>query len=110
MVVEFSNKFIKELKKHFSKSEAKKIIIKLSLTSPSEGDYIARISNIIIREKKIKTFRFYFITQDNKKHIITKQELKEMIIKFVALSKKNNQQRVIDKLKDDLNRYGFKFS
>lgn len=108
MVVEFSKAFIKELKKVSSKTEAKDIVRKLSKTSPSEGDFVALIANIVIREKRLKTFRFYFITQDNKKHIITKEELKEFIIKFVALSKKNNQQEVIDKLKTDLKQFGFK--
>ncbi len=107
MVVEFSRQFLKNLKKTASKSEAKKIVRKLAQTSPSEGDFVALITNIVIREKRIKTFRFYFIVQDNKKHVITKQELKEFIIKFVALSKKNNQQEVIDKLKNDLKQSGF---
>jgi len=107
MVVEFSKQFLKELKKTASKSEAKTIVKKLARTSPSEGDFVALIANIVIREKRMKTFRFYFIVQDNKKHIITKQELKEFIIKFVALSKKNNQQIVIDKLKEDLKQFKF---
>jgi|AntAceMinimDraft_17_1070374.scaffolds.fasta_scaffold119112_1 hypothetical protein len=108
MVVEFSKEFLKELKKNLSKSEAKTTIKKLAKTSPSEGDFIALIANIVIREKKLKTFRFYFIIQNNQKQIITKQELKELIIKFVALSKKNNQQKVIDKLKEDLKQVGFR--
>lgn len=108
MVVEFSKQFIKDLKKHASKAEAKTIVKKLSQASPSEGDFVALIANIVIREKRLKTFRFYFISQENRKHIITKKELKEFIIKFVALSKKNNQQQVIDRLKDDLKRFGFK--
>jgi len=108
MVVKFSKQFIKDLKKYASKSEAKTIVKKLSKTSPSEGDFVALITNIVIREKRLKTFRFYFIIQDDKKQIITKKELKEFIIKFVALSKKNNQQEVINKLKNDLKQIGFK--
>ena len=108
MVVEFSKHFIKELKKHLSKKEAKGLVKKLALTSPSEGNFVALIANIVIREKRLKSFRFYFIVQDSKKHIITKKELKNLIIKFVALSKKNNQQQVIDKLKEDLKKFGFK--
>lgn len=109
MVVEFSKEFVKELKKYASKSEAKKLVHKLAQTSPSDGDFIALITNIVIREKRLKTFRFYFIQQNNTKHIITKSELNKMFIKFVALSKKNNQQEVIDKLKNDLKKFGFKF-
>lgn len=108
MVVEFSKQFIKELKKHTDKSEAKTVVKKLAKTTPSEGDFIALISNIAIREKRLKTFRFYFIIDETRKHIITKQELKKFLIKFVALSKKNNQQEIIDKLKSDLKKVGFK--
>ncbi|MCF7799230.1 hypothetical protein K9M74_04990 [Candidatus Woesearchaeota archaeon] len=108
MVVEFSKQFLKELKKHSSKIEAKSIVKKLAKTSPSDGDFVALMANIIIREKRMNSFRFYFITQDKKKHIITKDELKDFIIKFVALSKKNNQQEVINKLKEDLKQFEFK--
>lgn len=109
MVVEFSKQFIKELKKHSSKSEAKSLVKKLAKTTPSDGDFVALISNIAIREKRLKTFRFYFIVDETRKHIITKEELKEFLIKFVALSKKNDQQEVIDKLKQYLKKFGFKF-
>jgi hypothetical protein len=105
-MVEFSKEFIKELKKHTSKTEAKSLVKKLAKTTPSDGDFIALISNIVIREKRLNTFRFYFIVKDDKKHVITKEELKELIIKFVALSKKNNQQEVINKLKEDLKKVG----
>jgi hypothetical protein len=105
-MVEFSKEFIKELKKHTSKTEAKSLVKKLAKTTPSDGDFIALISNIVIREKRLNTFRFYFIVKDDKKHVITKEELKELIIKFVAVSKKNNQQEVINKLKEDLKKVG----
>lgn len=107
-MVEFSKQFLKELKKHVAKAKAKKLLRTLAKTTPSEGDFVAQITNIIIREKRAKTFRFYFIIQDAQKHIITKEELREQLIKFVALSKKNNQQAVINKLKEDLQAFGFK--
>ena len=106
MVTEFSQQFLKQLRKHVSKSEAPTLVKKLADTSPSDGDFVALVANIVLREKKHKTFRFYFITDQTTKHVITKDELKEMIVKFVALSKKNDQQEVIDKLKNDLQRFG----
>lgn len=107
MVVEFSKDFLKELKKYSAKVEASALVKKLATTSPSDGDFVALVASIVIREKRLNTFRFYFIVADDKKHIITKGELKDFLIKFVALSKKNNQQTVIDKLKEDLKRFGF---
>ncbi len=109
MVVEFSRAFLKLLKKHITKAEAKVLMKKLAMTTPSDGDFIAMVANIVIREKRQKTFRFYFVVGEKRKHVITKDELREFLIKFVALSKKNNQQEVIDKLKEDLKTYGFEF-
>lgn len=109
MVVEFSRDFVKLLQKHVNKKQASTLVKKLAQTSPSDGDYVALVGNIVIREKRDKTFRFYFIVQNNVKHVITKEELSEMLVKFVALSKKNDQQNVIDKLKSDLQKFGFKF-
>jgi hypothetical protein len=109
VVVEFSKEFLKQLQKHATKTHAISVVKKLSTTSPSDGDFVALVSNIVIREKRDNTFRFYFIVQNNIKHVITKEELNMMLVKFVALSKKNNQQAVIDKLKADLQKFGFKF-
>lgn len=107
MVVEFSKDFLKELKKHSSKTEAKNLVLKLSKTTPSEGDLVTIIEYIAIREKRLKTFRFYFIIDKDTKHVITHEELSDFMIKFVALIKKNNQQNIIDKLKKDLKKFGF---
>ena len=109
MVVEFSRQFLKDLKKHYSKQKASNVIKRLAQTTSSEGDFVALVANIVIREKKEDSFRFYFIVQNNTKHIVTKQELDDMFIKFVALSKKNNQQHVIDTLRKDLKKDGYKF-
>lgn len=107
MVVEFSRRFLKDLKRLASKQEARKIVRRLAKTTPSDGDFVALVSHIVIREKRHGSFRFYLIISDEKKHIITRDELKEFLIKFVALSKKDNQQQVIDKLRDDIRRCGF---
>jgi hypothetical protein len=109
MVVEYSKEFIKNLKKVVSKTEAITTLRKLNTTSPSEGDFVANIGTITIREKRLKTFRFYFINKNDLKHVISREELKDFLIKFVALSKKNNQQEVINKLKEDLKKSGFMF-
>jgi len=106
-MVEFSKKFLKELKKHSSKAEAKTLLQKLSQTTPSEGDFIIHITGITLREKRLKSFRYYFIVKEKEKHVVTRVELEEFFIKFIAMSKKNNQQVVIDKLKEDLKKVGF---
>ena len=102
--VRFTEGFEKELRKATSKSEAKEIVQKLAKTKPTDGDFIALVADVLLKEKKLKSFRFYFV-QDNKQlHYISKEELKNHILTFIALSKKNNQQEVIHKIKEDLKR------
>lgn len=104
--VRFTEGFEKDLKKSVSKSEAKGVVEKLAKTKPTDGDFIALVGDVLLKEKKLKSFRFYFV-QDNKQiHYLSKQELKSHIITFIALSKKNNQQAVINELKEDLKRLG----
>ena len=107
MVVLFTKNFLKGLKKHFNKEEAKSLVKKLENTSSTDGKFIALVKNIVIKELKKGSFRFYFVQDKNNFQIMTEEDLKNAILKFVALSKKNNQQKVIDKLKEDLKKSGF---
>lgn len=76
MVVEFSEEFEKDLKKYCSKAEAKSAVKRLAQTKPTDGDYIALVGNILLKERKNKTFRFYF-DQDNKRvRYLSKEDLK----------------------------------
>lgn len=109
MVVQVSPEFLKELKKYFDKNSAIKLLYKLKKTTFNEGKFIALVGNIVIKEKKQDSFRFYFITKNDEIRIITKKELKTKLIRFIAISKKNNQQKVIDKLKESLKKTGFRF-
>lgn len=107
VIVQFTEGFEKELKKYLNKAEATTVVKNLAKTQPTDGDYVALVANILLKERKIKSFRFYFV-QDNKQiQFLSKEELKNRILKFIAISKKNNQQDVIDKLKDDLKKFGF---
>jgi len=98
LVVEFTQEF----KKNFSKQEAKNIVKKLIETRLTQGDLITQIDNILIKERKIKTHRFYFVQQYRRIQILTKEEIKQHLLQFIALSKKNNQQKIIDKVKEDI--------
>ncbi len=106
MVVEYSSDFLKSLKK-FGRAKAKEIILRLDKTLPSDGKFVALVKNIVIKEKKEDSFRFYFLQSSSKIEVLTEQELREQILKFVAISKKNNQQEVIDNLKKELRKSNF---
>lgn len=109
MVVKFSKHFMKELKKRCGKIQAKEIILSLAKTKPTDGDFISIVKDVMIRERKLKSFRFYFVQNNQNIEILTIDEIKDRILKFVAISKKNNQQDVINRLKEDLLKVGFKF-
>ena len=95
------NSLVKKLEKKFNKKELKELKeLFLSLqTNPFQGDFLYSFGNFVLKEKKYKSFRFYFL--HSKKLLIIKDanQLQEEIIRFIEMSKKNNQQRIINKLK-----------
>lgn len=69
---------------------------------PNKGKVIGHVGNLSIREIKYKTFRFYYIIDSQKLLLFNQNKLNDLLIKFIRMSKKNNQQRTIDEIKDIL--------
>ena len=65
---------------------------------------LGHIGHISIRELKYKSFRFYFILDGHRLDLINKDMIKELLIRFIAISKKNNQQKTIEEIKKILKR------
>ncbi len=100
----------KEVIKRLSQKEADNIFLFMASLehNPHRGDILSVIGNIIIKELKHKSFRFYCIHSTKITKILTQEELQNELIKFVAMSKKGKeQQRVINKIKTDLQQFGF---
>jgi hypothetical protein len=74
--------------------------------NPKKGKEIAHVGSIVIKELKYKSFRFYFITDSYKVKFLQVNELKDLIIKFVRMSDKKSQQKVIDEIKNILRLLG----
>lgn len=106
VIVRIDETLVKKLEKSFNKKELKEIKkIFLSLQdNPYQGDLLYTFGNFVLKEKRYKTFRFYFI--HSRKILIIKDidSLKDEIIRFIEMSKKNDQQRIINKLKEMMNR------
>jgi mRNA-degrading endonuclease RelE of RelBE toxin-antitoxin system len=104
VMVRIDDSLIKKLEKKFNKKELKQLKEQfLSLQdNPFQGDLLYSFGGLVLKEKKFKSFRFYFI--HSRKILIIKdlEELKDEIIRFIEMSKKNDQQKVIDKLKEML--------
>ena len=101
--VQIINSLFKEIEKKF-KGEAHKIIdlIESLEETPTKGKALGNVGGIVIKELRYKTFRFYFITDGNKLKVIDKENLVDLLIKFVRMSDKKNQQKTINEIKQVL--------
>jgi hypothetical protein len=75
--------------------------------NPQKGKNISHISEVIIKELKYKKFRFYCITNGRILKFGTEEELTTLIIKFVKMSEKKDQQKIIEQIKEVLRKFGF---
>ncbi|NOZ80793.1 MAG: hypothetical protein GXP63_03910 [DPANN group archaeon] len=59
---------------------------------------------MLLKELKYRSFRFYFIIDGNSLYLFNAEKLEELLIQFMKMSKKNDQQKTIDKIKEILRR------
>jgi hypothetical protein len=74
--------------------------------NPKKGDPVGQVGGIVIKEIKHENYRFYFITDGFKIKMLQTEELKDLLIKFVRMSDKKTQQKVIDEIKSILRKLG----
>jgi len=67
--------------------------------NPKKGKEVGVVGSILIKEIKYKKFRFYFITDGYKVKFLKTEELKELLVKFVRMSEKKDQQKTIEEIK-----------
>lgn len=101
---------LKKIDKKFPKKEVGDILRFLySLKeNPYKGKKLAIIGNVLLKELKYQNFRFYFIQTSKFIKILSKEDLKNELIKFVEMSNKGpEQQKAIDRLRNKLANFGF---
>lgn len=100
---ELKNQILKKFKE-----ESKKIFqLMYSLKeNPKKGKLVGQIKGIVIKELKYKSFRFYFITEGFKLKILDIEELSSLLIKFIKMSNKKDQQKAINEIKYILKKVG----
>ncbi len=105
--VEIVRSLLEEIKKKF-KGESHKIIdLMESLEeNPHKGKPIGNVGSILIKELRYGSFRFYFITDGFKIKLLGKEDLSDLLIKFVRMSDKKDQQKIIDEIKHILRIFG----
>ena len=74
--------------------------------NPKKGKLLGSVGGIAIKELKYKSFRFYFITDGYKLKFLDRDNLTNLLIKFVRMSDKKDQQKVIDEIKNILRKFG----
>jgi hypothetical protein len=93
-------KLKEEILKKFK--EESKIIFKQMYSlgdNPHKGKPLGNVGGVVIKEIKYKSFRFYFITDGNKLKIMDISLLTDLLIRFVRMSDKKDQQDTINKIK-----------
>ena len=105
--VEITGSLFEEIKKKF-RGESHKIIDLMETLeeNPKKGKPVGQVGGILIKELKYKKFRFYFITDSFRLKFIGIDELNDLLIKFVRVSDKKSQQKVINEIKKILKRVG----
>ena len=102
-----TKKLEEEINKKFKGESVRIFDLMRSLEEyPHKGKVVGQIGGIVIKEIKYNVFRFYFITDGYKIKLIGKEDLEDLLIKFVKMSDKKAQQRVIDEIKHILRNFG----
>ena len=104
--VEIVSSLFQEIQDKF-KGEAHKIIDLLETLekNPYKGKLLGNVGGIVIKELKYKNFRFYFITDGFKLKVMNESALTSLLIKFVRMSDKKSQQKVIEEIKEILRKF-----
>jgi|SRR3989344_46231 len=107
--VRIAERLKEEIIKKFK--EESKIIFRQMFSlaeNPHKGKELGNVGGIVIKEMKYKNFRFYFITDGRKLKVMDEANLVDLLIRFVRMSNKKDQQETINKIKKILTNFGSK--
>ena len=76
--------------------------------NPHKGKPLGNIGGVLIKELRYKNFRFYFITDGHNLKVMDESKLVDLLIKFVRMSDKKDQQQTISEIKKILLNFGLK--
>jgi len=76
--------------------------------NPYKGKTLGEAGGIVVKEIKYNSFRFYFITDGYKLKIMDQSKLADLLIRFVRMSDKKDQQKTINEIKKILLNLGLK--
>ena len=99
--VQIEDSLSKEIQKKF-KGESHKIVKLLQSLeeNPLKGKFLCQVAGVDVKELKYKSFRFYFIVEGNLLRFFDKKVLSELLIRFVRMSNKKEQQKTINEIRE----------
>ena len=104
-IVQIDSDLIKKIYKIFKKESIEVFeFIRTLEQNPQKGKVLFNSKKYQLKELKYKSFRFYFVKSHDTIIVFEENE----IITFLDVSKKNNQQEVINKLKRIISERSFK--
>ena len=74
--------------------------------NPHKGKELGNVGGVVIKEIKYKNFRFYFITDGYKLRVMDETQLADLLIRFIRMSDKKEQQKIINEIKNILLHFG----
>ena len=74
--------------------------------SHHKGKLLTQVGGVLVKEIKYRGFRFYYVVDNYRLRLFDKGELEELLIRFVRMSNKKSQQRVIEAIKVVLRELG----
>lgn len=76
------------------------------------GDYVFGIGNIDCRKLKVKGLRFFTIQYREEQYVLNNDDFKEVIkiVDYARKNKKDEQQKIIDEIKQKLKQFGMSFN
>ena len=105
--VEIKKELKEEIFKKF-KAESKDIfeLIHSLEKKPHKGKPLGTVGGVVIKELKYKNYRFYFITDGYKLKVVREKDLIDLIIRFIRMSDKKDQQKTINEIRKILIKLG----
>lgn len=105
--VKIVDSLFNEIEKKF-KGESHKVIdlIESLECHPNKGKFLGNVGGILIKELRYKSFRLYFITDGFKLKCLDNEGLVDVLIRFVRMSDKKSQQKIIDEIREILQKIG----
>ena len=98
--IEIVESLFQEIERRFKGEAAEIFDLMESLKENSKkGKELGTVGGIVIKELRCNGFRFYFLADGFKLKLLGESDLTDLFLRFVRMSDKKHQQKVIEEIK-----------